>query len=144
MRDFFIRPDLQRLGVPERTIRVLEKVSLLIEALEQINANAGAITDVEDATDAIEELIEDAELTLAALDERLDDVEDGNGPYVKKTGDTMSGALNVNSTVTASGLVRAGSLRVDTAPAVGAAVPSTHTVDINFGGSTYKVLLSNV
>jgi hypothetical protein len=107
MRDFFIRPDLQRLGVPERTIRVLEKVSLLIEALEQINANAGAITDVEDATDAIEELIEDAELTLAALDERLDDVEDGNGPYVKKTGDTMSGALNVNSTVTASGLTSA-------------------------------------
>ena len=33
-RDFFVRLDLQRMGAPERLIRVLEKVTLLIQALE--------------------------------------------------------------------------------------------------------------
>lgn len=137
-RDFFIRPDLQKIGLPERTIRVLEKVSLLIEALERITANENAITDVNDATDALNEAIEDANLTLEALDERLDDQENGNGPYVKKTGDVMSGALNVND------LLECDTLRINTAPAVAAAVASTHTVAVNLNGTTYYLLASNV
>ena len=135
-RDFFIRPDLQRLGVPERTIRVLEKVSLLIEALERLQTAEGAIDTVNEATDALGELIEDANLSLNSLDARLDDQEAGNGPYVKKTGDTMSGALNVNA------LLECDTLRINTAAA--AATPTqTHTVDVNINGTTYKVLLAS-
>jgi hypothetical protein len=137
-RDYPIRGDLQKIGLPERTIRVLEKVALLIEALEAINANAEAITDLDTATDALNEAIEDAELTLEALDERLDDQENGNGPYVKKTGDTMSGALNVNA------LLECDTFRLNVAPVVAAAVASTHTVDVNINGAAYKILLSNV
>lgn len=144
IRDFSIRRDLQDLGLPERSIRVLEKVTLLIQALEDINAQAGAITDVETATDALNEAIEDANLTLAALDARLDDQENGNGPYVKKTGDTMSGALTVNDAVNVNGLLECDTLRVNTAPAVAAAVASTHKVAVNLNGATYYLLASNV
>jgi hypothetical protein len=137
-RDYPIRGDLQKIGLPERTIRVLEKVALLIQALEDIDANAGAINDLDDATTALEELIEDAELTLETLDDRLDDLEDPSGPHVKKTGDTMSGALNVNA------LLECDTFRLNVAPVVAAAVASTHTVDVNINGAAYKILLSNV
>ena len=131
-RDFFIRPDLQRLGVPERTIRVLEKVSLLIETLERVTANEGAIESANEATAALEEAIEDANVTLASLDDRLDEQENGNGPYVKKTGDTMSGALNVNA------LLECDTFRVNTAP-VAETVVCTHTLTINVNGTAYKL-----
>jgi hypothetical protein len=137
-RDYPIRGDLQKIGLPERTIRVLEKVALLIQALEDIDANAGAINDLDDATTALEELIEDAELTLETLDDRLDDLEDPSGPHVKKAGDTMSGALNVNA------LLECDTFRLNVAPVVAAAVASTHTVDVNINGAAYKILLSNV
>lgn len=140
-RDFHIRKDLQAIGLPERTIRVLEKVTLLIEALEQIDANAGAITDVETATDALNEAIEDANLTLAALDERLDEQENGNGPYVKKTGDTMSDDLAINGDLNVNGLAECDTLRVNTA-AVAETPTATHTLTINVNGTPMKVLLA--
>jgi hypothetical protein len=133
-RDFFIRPDLQRLGVPERTIRVLEKVSLLIEALERLTASEGAITDINTATDALNEAIEDANLTLAALDDRIDTLESGSGPYVKKAGDVMTGALDVHA------LVQCDSFRIDVTPTAETITP-THTITISVNGTNYKIPL---
>jgi hypothetical protein len=138
MRDFPIRGDLQKIGLPERTIRVLEKVALLIDALERLTTTEGAITDINTATDALNEAIEDANLTLATLDSRLDDQENGNGPYVKKAGDVMTGDLDVH------GLVQCDTLRVNTAPSVAVAVASTHKVAVNLNGTTYYLLASNV
>lgn len=137
MRDFFIRQDLQKTGIPERTIRVLEKASLLIEALERITASENAISDVNDATDALNEAIEDANLSLTSLDGRVDVLESA-GPYVEVAGDTMSGPLNVNA------LLECDSLRINTVPVVAAAVASTHTVAVNLNGTTYYLLASNV
>jgi hypothetical protein len=137
-RDFPIRIDLAKLGLPERTIRVLEKAALLTEAFEAQAALTSELEATNVAVDALQEAQEDAELSLASLDERLDDQENGNGPYVKKTGDTMSGALNVNA------LLECDSLKVNTAPAVAAAVASTHKVAVDFNGATYYILLSNV
>jgi hypothetical protein len=131
-RDFSIRRDLQDIGLPERTIRVLEKVQLLIDALEQIDANAGAITDIETATVALEELLEDAAITLETLDERLDEQENGNGPYVKKTGDTMSGALNVND------LLECDTFKINVSPTAETVV-CTHTITISVGATAYKI-----
>ena len=74
-RDFPIRADLLRIGLPERTVRVLEKVELLIEALQRITATEGDISTINDATDALNEAIEDANLSLTSLDARLDVVE---------------------------------------------------------------------
>jgi hypothetical protein len=133
-RDFFIRPDLQKIGLPERTIRVLEKVSLLIEALERLNTTEGQITDINTATDALNEAIEDANLTLAALDARLDDQENGNGPYVKKTGDTMSGPLNVNA------LLECDTFKINVSPTAETVV-CTHTITIAVGATNYKIPL---
>jgi hypothetical protein len=134
MRDYSIRRDLQAIGLPERTIRVLEKVQLLIDALEQLNAQGGAITDLEEATDALDELIEDANLTLEALDARLDEQENGNGPYVKKTGDTMSGDLNVNA------LLECDTFKINVSP-VAETVVCTHTITIAVGATNYKIPL---
>jgi len=138
VRDFSIRRDLQDIGLPERTIRVLEKVQLLIDALEQLNTQGGAITDLETATDALDEALEDANLSLGSLDTRVDVLEAAADDYVLKAGDTMSGALNVNA------LLECDSLKINTAPAAAAAVPSTHTVAVNLNGTVYYLLASNV
>lgn len=137
-RDFFIRPDLQKLGVPDRTIRVLEKAANLVDIIETQAALTDQVTAIDGAVDALAEDLEDQNLSLESLDDRLDDQENGNGPYVKKTGDTMSGALNVNA------LVECDTFQLNTAPTVSAATASTHKVAINVNGATYYVLLSNV
>ena len=77
-------------------------------------------------------------LSLESLDARLDDQENGNGPYVKKSGDTMSGALNVNA------LLECDSFKLNTAPSASVATASTHKVAVDLGGVTYYILLSNV
>jgi hypothetical protein len=137
-RDFPIRIDLQKLGLTERTIRVLEKAALIVQTIEEQAALSSELEVINEAVDILAEDLEDANLSLESLDDRLDDQENGNGPYVKKTGDTMSGALNVNA------LLECDSLKVNTAPAVAAAVASTHKVAVDFNGTTYYVLLSNV
>ena len=137
-RDFPIRIDLQKLGLTERTIRVLEKAALIVQTIEEQAALSSELEVINDAVDVLAEDLEDANLSLESLDARLDDQEDGNGPYVKKTGDTMSGALNVNA------LVECDSLQVNTAPSASVATASTHKVAVNFNGSTYYILLSNV
>lgn len=140
MRDFPIRVDLAKIGLPERTIRVLEKVTLLIQALEDINSNQSGINDLNDATDALNEAIEDANLSLTSLDARVDTLEafQAAGPYVNEAGDTMSGPLNVNA------LLECDSLKINTAPTVAAAVASTHKVAVDLNGTTYYLLASNV
>lgn len=137
-RDFPIRRDLVALGLPERTIRVLEKAAQLVQIIEEQTALQGEVEAINTAVDANAEAIEDANISLASLDARLDDQENGNGPYVKKTGDTMSGALNVNA------LLECDSFKLNTAPAVAAAVASTHKVAVDVNGVTYHILLSNV
>jgi hypothetical protein len=137
-RDFPIRIDLQKLGLTERTIRVLEKAALIVQTIEEQAALSSELEVINEAVDILAEDLEDANLSLESLDDRLDDQENGNGPYVKKTGDTMSGALNVNA------MLECDSLKVNTAPAVAAAVASTHKVAVDFNGTTYYVLLSNV
>lgn len=137
-RDFPIRIDLAKLGIPERTIRVLEKAALIVQTIEEQAALTSEVEAINTAVDILAEDIEDANLSLESLDARLDDQEEGNGPYVKKTGDTMSGALNVNA------LLECDTFRLNTAEAVAAAVASTHKVAVNINGGTYYILLSNV
>lgn len=137
-KDFPIRIDLAKLGIPERTIRVLEKAAELTDLIEQQAALTSEVEAIDLAVDALEEGIEDANLSLESLDDRLDEQENGNGPYVKKTGDTMSGALNVNA------LLECDSFQLNTAESVAAAVASTHKVAVNINGGTYYILLSNV
>lgn len=137
-RDFHIRRDLQEVGLPLRTILVLEKAARLTQLIEDQAALTSDVEAIDGAVDALAEDLEDANLSLASLDARLDEQENGNGPYVKKTGDTMSGALNVNA------LVECDTFRLNTAEAVAAAVASTHKVAVNINGGTYYILLSNV
>jgi hypothetical protein len=131
-RDFPIRADLQRLGVPERTIRVLEKAALIVDALEGITGLETSLETVNDQLAVIDEALEDANLSLETLDDRLDDQENGNGPYVKKTGDTMSGALNVNA------LLECDTFQINVAATAEAIVP-THTITISVSGVNYKI-----
>ena len=137
-RDFPIRIDLAKLGIPERTIRVLEKAALIVQTIEEQAALSSELEVINEAVDVLAEDLEDANLSLESLDARLDDQENGNGPYVKKTGDTMSGALNVNAQLECD------SLKVNTAPSASVATASTHKVAVDFNGTTYYILLSNV
>lgn len=137
-KDFPIRIDLAKLGIPERTIRVLEKAALIVDTIESVTGLETDLDTVNEQLETIDEALEDANLSLESLDDRLDEQENGNGPYVKKTGDTMSGALNVNA------LLECDSFRLNTAEAVAAAVASTHKVAVNINGTTYYILLSNV
>lgn len=137
-RDFHIRPDLKAIGLPERTILVLEKAARLTQLIEDQAALTSEVEAIDGAVTALEEDLEDANLSLTTLDDRLDDIEDGNGPYVKKTGDTMSGTLNVNA------LLECDNFKLNATPAVSAATASTHKVAIDIGGVVYYILLSNV
>lgn len=132
MREYFPRAEFKAKGFSEVAIRVLEKVSIVADALAQLEAAQGQITNLDTAANALEEAIEDANLTLAALDARLDTQEAGNGPYVKKTGDTMSGALNVNA------LLECDTFRVNVAP-VAETITATHTLTINVNGTNYRI-----
>lgn len=75
-RDYFIRPDLQRLGLPDRTIRVLEKAAQLTDAIDRIGT-------VETAVEELNEDVEDANLSLTSLDARLD-VFEALDPFVRQ------------------------------------------------------------
>lgn len=130
-RDFPIRIDLAKLGLPERTIRVLEKAALLVQLIEDQAALTSNVDAINVAVDALNEAVEDANLSLESLDDRLDEQENGNGPYVKKTGDNMSGALNVNA------LLECDTFRINVAP-VAETIVATHTVTINVNGTNYK------
>jgi hypothetical protein len=71
-REFHIRQDLQRLGLPERTIRVLEKAAQIVDLLN------GQTSLDDDLTDTA---------LLAILTEaRVDDLEafEADGPYVEQ------------------------------------------------------------
>jgi precorrin-6B methylase 1 len=138
MPDFPIRMDLVKLGLPERTIRVLEKAALIVDTIERVTGTETSLDTVNDQLETIDEALEDANLSLESLDDRLDEQEAGNGPYVKKTGDVMSGALNVNA------LLECDTFKLNVAPSVSAATASTHKVAIDVNGSTYYILLSNV
>jgi hypothetical protein len=136
-RDFAIRRDLVALGLPDRTIRVLEKAAELVVLIEQQAALEGDIEAINTAVDALEEGQEDANITLGTLDTRIDAFE-VLAPFVREAGGTMSGALDVQALLTCD------SFRIDAAPAVAAAVASTHKLAISCNGVTYHLLLSNV
>lgn len=82
-RDFFIRPDLLALGVPDRTIRVLEKAANLVDIIETQAAQTDQLTAIDGAVDALEEAAEDAALSLTSLDARIDAFE-VLGPLVEQ------------------------------------------------------------
>lgn len=137
-RDFPIRGDLQRIGLPERTIRVLEKAAELVDIIETQAALTSEVEAINTAVDGLQEADEDAALSLATLDDRVDILENGDGPYVETTGDAMTGPLDVQALLTCD------SFRIDAAPVVAAAVASTHKLAISCNGVTYYLLLSNV
>lgn len=64
-RDFPIRIDLAKLGIPERTIRVLEKAAQIVQLIQDQS-------DLDTAVAALQEEQEDQNLSLASLDTRLD------------------------------------------------------------------------
>jgi hypothetical protein len=131
-RDFSIRPDLLKLGVPERTIRVLEKAALIVDTIERVTGTETSLDTVNTQIDTLQEAVEDANLSLESLDGRLDTIENGNGPYVKKAGDVMTGALDVHA------LVQCDSFRIDATPTAETITP-THTVTISVNGTDYKI-----
>jgi hypothetical protein len=67
-RDFPIRTDLSKIGIPERSIRVLEKAAQIVQI---VNDAAALQTTVNDITAEQE----DQNLSLDSLDARLDIVE---------------------------------------------------------------------
>lgn len=136
-RDFPIRIDLAKLGLPERTIRVLEKAAQLVQIIEDQAALTSDVEAIDAAVDANAEAIEDANISLGTLDTRLDALE-ANDPYLPLAGGTLSGPLNVNA------LLECDSLKVNTAPGASVATASTHKVAVDFNGATYYILLSNV
>lgn len=138
MADYFPRSEFQKLGLSEPALRILEKLAILADTVSRITDAEGDLATLEDQIVVLDEAIEDANLSLESLDARIDDQENGNGPYVKKTGDTMSGALNVNA------LLECDSLRVNTAPVASGDLAATHTVAINVDGAVLKFLASNV
>lgn len=71
-RDFHIRLDLQQLGLPERTIRVLEKAALLVQLIEDQAALTSEVAAIDLAVDALAEENEDQNLSLTSLDARID------------------------------------------------------------------------
>lgn len=71
-RDFPIRLDLQKLGLPERTIRVLEKAALLVQLIEDQAALTSDVEAINTAVDALAEENEDQNLSLTSLDTRID------------------------------------------------------------------------
>lgn len=83
MRDFPIRLDLVKMGVPERTIRVLEKAALIVDTIERVSGTETSITTVTDQITGITEDIEDANLSLTSLDGRLDSIE-ALQPFVRQ------------------------------------------------------------
>lgn len=81
MADYPIRIDLQKLGLPERAIRVLEKAARIVDLLE------GQSTLDADLTDTA---------LLAVLTEaRVDDLEafEAAGPYAPLAGATFTGPV---------------------------------------------------
>lgn len=71
-RDFAIRGDLARIGVPERTIRVLEKAALIVDTIERVTGTETSIETVNDQIDTLQEEQEDQNLSLTSLDSRID------------------------------------------------------------------------
>lgn len=130
----FVRQDLSRLGIPERTIRILEKAALIVSTIERVTGTETSLDTVNGQIDAISEDIEDANLSLTSLDARVDTLEvfEADGPYVKTAGDTMSGSLNVNA------LLECDTFRINVAPTAETVV-CTHTLTINVNGTAYKV-----
>ena len=53
------------------------------------------------------------------------------------------GNVSVTS-LTSSGEVKCGSLRIESTPSASVATPSTHKIAVNLNGTTYYLLLSNV
>lgn len=129
-RDFHIRLDLQQLGLPERTIRVLEKAALLVQLIEDQAATEGEVAAIDTAVTALQEEQEDQNLSLATLDTRLDALE-VDAPYVEVSGDAMTGALDVQA------LLQCDSFRIDQTPTLEAIVP-THSITISANGTNYK------
>lgn len=70
--DYPIRGDLQKLGLPERTIRVLEKAARLVQLIEEQAALTSQVDAIDTAVDALQEEQEDQNLSLASLDARID------------------------------------------------------------------------
>ena len=135
---FPIRRELQRMGFSEHSIRKLEQLSDFADTVTRLSTVEEVAEATDAAVDALQEEQEDQNLSLGSLDDRVDDLEDGLGPYVQLTGDTMSGALNVNA------LLECDTLRINTAEVAAVAAPSTHKVAVNINGVSYYVLLSNV
>jgi hypothetical protein len=75
-RDFHIRQDLLKLGLPDRTIRVLEKAAQLVQLIEDQAALTAAV-------ETITEEQEDQNLSLVSLDARLD-VFEALDPFVQQ------------------------------------------------------------
>ena len=139
-RDFPIRIDLHNLGLPERSIRVLEKAAQLVQLIEDQAALTDQVTAIDGAVDALQESQEDQDLSLTSLDSRLDVFEDFSATdprYAKKAGDTFTGAVDVQALLTCD------SFRIDAAPTA-AVIASTHKLAISCNGVTYYLLLSNV
>lgn len=119
-------------GFSPPMIDTLRKASLIVDAIERLTGTETSLDTVNEQIGTVNELIEDANLTLETLDARLDDQEAGNGPYVKKTGDTMSGSLNVND------LLECDSFKINVSPTAETIV-CTHTLTIAVGAANYKI-----
>lgn len=96
-RDFHIRLDLQQLGLPERTIRVLEKAALLVQLIEDQAALTSEVEAIDVAVDALAEENEDQNLSLASLDTRIDAFE-VLAPFVRQ--DQTSAWADATGTLT--------------------------------------------
>lgn len=136
-KSFFSDEECRAAGFSQPMINTLRKIADFVDAFERLAAAEGEIAATNTAVDALQESQEDAALSLASLDTRVDAFET-LAPFVREAGGTMSGALNVNA------LLECDTFRLNVAPTASAATASTHKVAVNVNGSTYYLLLTNV
>lgn len=85
-RLFLDERNLRESGISEQNIRTLRELTAFQNLVTEQQETAAAVEAQQTAIDAVEEAVEDAELSLTSLDARVDDLEDfeAAGPYVKQ------------------------------------------------------------
>lgn len=75
MPGYFPRQEFKDLGLSERAVRVLEQLSDFVDTVNRVAATESAQAATDDAVAALQEADEDAAISLASLDSRIDHFE---------------------------------------------------------------------
>lgn len=142
-RLFLDERNLREAGVHQQNINTLRELTEFLNLVTQVQTAEEDLVAQQAAIDAVEEAVEDQELSLTSLDARVDDLEDFEalGPYAKLSGATFVGAVAGTTaafnSIDIAGEARCNSFRLDQTP-VAEAIVVTHSVTISVDGTNYK------